>query len=108
VVDGFVYRKGSFGLIEALRRGETLIAPFESSGLFDATFLQLLRAGEESGTVDSMLLRLATYYELDVEIALAALTSVLEPILICALGAVIGTIVASIFLPLYSMIGNIK
>jgi len=108
VVEGFVYRSGLRAINEALGRGETLVSPFEASGLFDATFLQLLRAGEESGTVDAMLLRLALYYELDVETALSALTTILEPLLICALGAAIGTIVASIIIPLYSMIGNIQ
>ncbi|MGA8533591.1 MAG: type II secretion system F family protein [Candidatus Tumulicola sp.] len=108
VVEGFVYRDGLRRIVDALRRGETLVSPFEASALFDATFLQLLRAGEESGSVDAMLLKLANYYELDVETTLGALTSVLEPVLICALGAAIGTIVASIILPLYSMIGNIQ
>ncbi len=108
VVEGFVYRHGLNGITAALRRGEALAAPFEASALFDATFLQLLRAGEESGTVDAMLLRLASYYELDVESALSAITSVLEPLLVCALGIAIGTIVASIIIPLYSMIGNIQ
>lgn len=108
VLDGFVYRRGLERVVDALRRGETLGSPFASSGLFDATFLQLLHAGEESGAVDVMLLRLATAYELDVEMTLAALTSVIEPLLICVLGAAIGTIVASILIPLYSMIGAIK
>jgi type IV pilus assembly protein PilC len=108
VVEGFAYRDGLRGVSEAIRRGETLVAPFEASGLFDATFLQLLRAGDESGSVDAMLLRLAQYYELDVETALSTLTTILEPFLICALGAAIGTIVASIIIPLYSMIGNIQ
>lgn len=103
-----VYRRGLRAVDDALRRGDALTAPFEASGLFDPTFLQLLRTGEESGTVDAMLLRLAAHYDADVEATLAGLTAVLEPILICALGATIGTIVASIIIPLYSMIGNIQ
>jgi type II secretory pathway component PulF len=108
VVDGVVYRRGLDATHHALRRGETLTSAFAASGLFDATFLQLVRAGEESGGLDAMLLRLAGYYELDVETALATLTTVLEPALICTLGIVIGTIVASIIIPLYTMIGNIQ
>jgi type IV pilus assembly protein PilC len=108
VLNDRIYRHGIEAIVEALGRGETLAAPFASSGLFDPTFLQLLRAGEESGNVDAMLLRLATAYELDVETGLATLTSILEPLLICVLGAVIGTIVASILIPLYSMIGAIR
>jgi type IV pilus assembly protein PilC len=108
VVEGFVHRHGLRSVVESLRRGDTLVFSLEASGLFDATFLQLLQAGEESGTVDDMLFRVARYYELDVETALGSLTSILEPLLICALGAAIGTIVASIIIPLYSMIGNIQ
>ena len=108
VADSLVYRNGLRGFATALRRGETLVAALESSRLFDATFMQLVRAGEEGGALDSMLLRVARHYALDVETALAALTSILEPILICVLGAAVGTIVASIIIPLYSMIGSIK
>jgi type IV pilus assembly protein PilC len=108
VVEGPTYRHGVRGIVAALRRGEALVGPFEASGLFDATFLQLLQAGEESGSVDDMLFRVARYYDLDVESALTALTSALEPLLICTLGIVIGSIVASIIIPLYSMIGNIQ
>jgi type IV pilus assembly protein PilC len=108
VVEGFVHRHGLRGVVDSLRRGDTFVSSLEASALFDATFLQLLQAGEESGTVDDMLFRVARYYELDVETALGSLTSILEPLLICALGAAIGTIVASIIIPLYSMIGNIQ
>jgi len=108
VVEGFTYRHGLRTVIEALRRGNTLAGSFEASGLFDITFLQLLRAGEESGTVDDMLFRIARHYEVDVEASLSSLASIIEPLLICVLGAAIGTIVASIIIPLYSMIGNIQ
>ena len=77
----------------------------ERSALFDGLFQQLVRVGEETGTLDLMLVRVAEYYELDVETAIAALGSVLEPVLIIALGALVGLIVASILVPLYSMIG---
>jgi type IV pilus assembly protein PilC len=108
VVDSLVYRKGLRSFVNALRRGDTLLSALESSALFDPTFLQLVRAGEEGGALDTMLIRLARHYELDVETSLTTLTSILEPVLICILGAAVGTIVASIIIPLYSMIGSIK
>lgn len=108
VVPSQVYRRGLRDIGDALKRGETLTAPFEASGLFDPTFLQLLQTGEESGSVDAMLLRLAAHYDADVDAMLTGLTAIMEPFLICALGATIGTIVASILIPLYSMIGNIQ
>lgn len=108
VVDASAYRHALREVLPALHGGEPLAPPFERTRLFDATFLQLVRAGEESGSIDAMLLRVAHHYETDVESALAGFTAVLEPILICVLGAAIGTIVASIIIPLYSMIGNIQ
>jgi type II secretory pathway component PulF len=108
VVQSAVYEQALHQLLAALKRGETLVGALEATGAFDPTLLQLVLAGEESGTLDEMLLRLAHAYESQVETALSTLSSVIEPALICALGAVIGTIVASVIIPLYAMIGSIK
>ncbi|MHB8147630.1 MAG: type II secretion system F family protein, partial [Vulcanimicrobiaceae bacterium] len=70
--------------------------------------LQLVRVGEETGSLDVMLIRLAEWYELEVETAVVALGNALEPTLIIVLGAIVGTIVSSILIPLYSIIGSIK
>ena len=108
VMENLVYKRGSTGIAEALHRGDSLYEALAGAELFDATFLQLVRAGEESGSLDAMLLRLAEYNEIDVETSLATIGSVLEPALICILGGIIGTIVASVIVPLYSMIGSIR
>jgi type IV pilus assembly protein PilC len=108
VIDNSLYRDGMVAIAESLRQGDPVSEPIERSGLFEPLFVQLTRAGEETGTLDAMLLRLAEYYELDVETAIAALGSILEPLLIIVLGAVVGTIVGSILVPLYSVIGSIK
>jgi type IV pilus assembly protein PilC len=71
-------------------------------------FLQFVRVGEETGALDAMLLRLADYYDVDVEAALSSLASLLEPAMIVVLGGAVGFIVSSIFIPLYSLIGNMK
>ncbi len=103
-----VYSRFTRELAGALREGTSMAAALERSSLFDGLFLQLVRVGEETGALDGMLMRIADYYELDIETAIAALGSVVEPILIIGLGAVVGFIVASILIPLYSMIGSIK
>lgn len=107
-VVGPAHRRCLESVIASLRCGEGLVDPFHRSGLFDATFAQLLRSGEESGAIDAMFVRIARFYESDVETSLLALTSILEPVLICTLGLAVGTIVASIIIPLYTMIGNIQ
>lgn len=91
-----------------LREGHAMTVPLERSHLFDPIFLQLVRVGEETGTLDAMLVRVAEYLEVDVESAIAALGSIVEPVLILILGTVVGTIVASVLIPLYSVIGSIK
>jgi len=108
VIDNAVYSRLTRDLSAALREGTSIAVALEQSSLFEGLFLQLVRVGEETGTLDAMLLRIADYYELDVETAVAALGSVIEPILMIALGALVGVIVASILIPLYSMIGSIK
>ena len=98
--------------VEALRRslfeGSSIAPALEASGLYDSFFVQLVRVGEETGTVGEMLLRIADYYELEVEAALQQLGTALEPVLIVVLGGIVGTIAAAIFIPLYSLIGSIK
>jgi len=108
VLENAVYTLFARDLAAALREGTPIAQAMERSSLFEGVFLQLVRVGEETGTLDAMLLRIADYYELDVETAVAALGSVVEPLLIVGLGAIVGIIVASILIPLYSMIGSIK
>ena len=108
VVDSAVYEDCIRTVSAALSMGHPIAKPLEESGLFDGLFLQLVRVGEETGSLDAMLLRVATYYELDIEMSIATLGSVIEPLLIVVLGSIVGTIVASILIPLYSIIGSIK
>jgi type IV pilus assembly protein PilC len=92
----------------ALREGDSLTAPLMRSSLFDPLVVALIGVGEETGLVDDMLLRVAAYFESDVEAALATLGATLEPALIAGLGLVVGFIVFSVFIPLYSLIGSVS
>jgi type IV pilus assembly protein PilC len=92
----------------ALREGEPLTAPLMDAKLFDPMFLALVHVGEETGLVDEMLFKIAEYFESDVEAAIATLGAVIEPALIVFLGGVVGFIVFSIFIPLYSLIGSVS
>ena len=93
---------------QGLEEGHAMSARFQESGLFDPLFVQLVRVGEETGTLDAMLVRVADYLDVDVESGIAALGSVVEPLLLIVLGAAVGTIVASVLVPLYSVIGSIR
>jgi len=92
----------------SLREGEPLTAPLMDAKLFDPLFVALVHVGEETGLVDEMLFKIAEYFESDVETAIATLGAVIEPALIVFLGGVVGFIVFSIFIPLYSLIGSVS
>jgi len=102
------YRSALEAVRSEISGGSGVAAPLLACGLFEPLFLQLLRVGEETGALDAMLLRLAEYYELDVETTLASLSSLLEPAMILTLGGAVGFIVSAVFIPLYTLIGNIK
>lgn len=91
-----------------LREGAPVAESMERADVYDDLALALVRVGEETGALDEMLLRVAERYELDVETAVAAIAGIVEPCIIVFLGAIVGTIVGSILIPLYSMIGSIK
>jgi type IV pilus assembly protein PilC len=92
----------------ALREGDALTTPLAASGLFDPLALTMIGIGEETGQIDEMLLKVAAYFESDVEAAIATLGAVIEPALIGALGLVVGFIVFSVFIPLYALIGSVS
>jgi len=102
-----LYRSVLLGCGIALRAGEPLSAPLTQSRAFDPLFLALVRVGEETGSLDDMLVKSAEYFESDIESALAVLSATIEPLLVIVLGAIVGTIVFSVFLPLYSLIGSL-
>jgi type II secretory pathway component PulF len=101
------YQRALSQVSDSLRRGEGMHRALQETALFDPLTLALVGVGEESGSLDSMLLAAANYLDVEVEAAITALVSVLEPALIGAVGVVVAFIVFSIFLPLYGLIGSI-
>jgi type IV pilus assembly protein PilC len=91
----------------ALREGEALTPPLAASGIFDPMLIALIGVGEETGMLDVMLPKAAEYFESDVAAAIATLGAVIEPALIAVLGVIVGLIVYSVFIPLYSLIGSV-
>jgi type IV pilus assembly protein PilC len=108
VVSGGAHCRSLLELQQCLSEGSSVSEPLARTGLYEPMFLQMLRVGEETGALDSMLLRIADYYDVDVETALTSLGSLLEPALILVLGGAVGFIVSAIFIPLYTLIGNMK
>lgn len=92
----------------SIREGESIAIPLQASGLFPPMVVQMTAVGEETGTLDSMLQKVADFYDAEVDTTLAQLTSILEPLLIIFLGFVVGFIVLSFYMPLYTLITGIK
>lgn len=93
---------------ESIREGESIAAPMGASGMFPPMVTQMVAVGEETGNLDAMLSKIADFYDTEVDYLLSSLTSMLEPIMIVAMGGIVGFIVISVFLPLYQLIGQLK
>jgi type IV pilus assembly protein PilC len=87
----------------SIREGETIAEPLNRSGIFPPMVIQMISVGESTGALDSMLSKIADFYDDEVDIAVANLTSLLEPFLMIFLGIVIGGIVISMYLPIFNM-----
>jgi len=91
----------------AIREGERIGDPLAKSGLFPPMVVQMIAIGEETGSLDAMLNKVADFYESEVEATLQSLTAALEPVMIVMLGGIVGFIVISMFLPLIAVINNL-
>ncbi len=87
----------------SIREGETISEPLGRSGLFPPMVIQMISVGESTGALDSMLSKIADFYEDEVDVAVGNLTSLLEPLLMVFLGVVIGGVVISMYLPIFQM-----
>ena len=87
----------------SIREGETIAEPLGRSGQFPPMVIQMISVGESTGALDSMLSKIADFYEEEVDIAVGNLTSLLEPFLMIFLGVVIGGVVISMYLPIFQM-----
>lgn len=91
-----------------IERGETISAPLRATGVFPTMVSQMIGAGESTGSLDTMLGKIAEFYEEEVDVAVAGLLTILEPILIAFLGVVVGGIVISMYMPLFELISQLS
>ena len=87
----------------SIREGETIAEPLNRAGIFPPMVIQMISVGESTGALDSMLSKIADFYEDEVDVAVGNLTSLLEPLLMCFLGVVIGGVVIAMYLPIFQM-----
>jgi type IV pilus assembly protein PilC len=93
---------------ESIREGDTIAEPLRESRLVDEMVTNMVEVGEETGDLDSMLYKIADFYDEEVDIAVKSLISLLEPIMIIVLGGIIGTIVVALFLPMLGLLEGLS
>ncbi len=91
----------------AIAEGDTITGPLRESGVFPPMVTQMIAVGEKTGGLDEMLGKIADFYDEEVDEAVTALTSVIEPIIIVFMGIVIGGILIAMYLPMFDIIGKI-
>ena len=92
---------------KSIEEGKTIAGPLEETTVFPSMVVQMISVGEQTGALDTMLSKIADFYEDEVDEAVANLMALLEPILILFLGVMIGGIVISMYMPMFSLIGKI-
>lgn len=93
---------------DAIQTGSTLAKPLEETKVFPPMVSQMIAIGEETGALDEMLNKIADFYDTEVEAAVDSLTSLMEPLMIVGVGGMVGSIVVGMYLPIFSIIQNIK
>jgi type IV pilus assembly protein PilC len=91
----------------SIERGETISAPLKETGVFPPMVAQMIGVGEATGALDTMLAKIADFYEEEVDVAVAGLLTLLEPIMIAVLGVVVGGIVIAMYLPIFDLISKL-
>jgi type IV pilus assembly protein PilC len=103
-----VIEKALLGVRKALESGRNLADPLKESEVFPGMVTQMIGVGEQTGAMDAMLQKIADFYEDEVDAAVKDLLSALEPMMIVFLGVVVGGIVISMYLPLFTLIGQLS
>jgi type IV pilus assembly protein PilC len=93
---------------DAVKEGESMVAPLDASKIFPAMVISMVEVGEETGQLPEMLLKIADVYDDEVDTAVEGLTSMLEPAIMAFLGVVVGGLVIAMYLPIFELADNIK
>jgi type IV pilus assembly protein PilC len=93
---------------KSIERGETIAEPLKQTGVFPPMVCQMVGVGEATGALDTMLSKIADFYEEEVDTAVAGLLTLLEPLMIAFLGVVVGGIVIAMYLPIFSLISKLS
>ncbi|APR82319.1 Type IV fimbrial assembly protein PilC [Minicystis rosea] len=102
VEEGLLYTRAR------ISEGKNMAEPLTEINVFPGMVVQMVAVGEQTGALDTMLNKIADFYEDEVDVAVAALTSLLEPLLMVIVGAMVGTVLIAMYLPIFDLAGKIK
>lgn len=103
-----VYEQAILDAAEAVKNGDQLSTVIEKNPLFPSIVAQMLSVGEETGQTDKVLVKVADFYEEEVDVAIDGLSAIIEPVMIVIMGTMVGLIAASVMLPIAGLAQNIK
>jgi type IV pilus assembly protein PilC len=93
---------------QSIAGGETIAGPLQSSGVFPPMVISMISVGEQTGGLDEMLTKIADFYDAEVDVAVSALLSLMEPVMIVVLGVIVGGMVVAMYLPIFDMVNAIQ
>ena len=102
-----IIEEAIFTTRKSIERGETIAAPLRQTAVFPPMVVQMIGVGEATGALDTMLGKIADFYEEEVDVAVAGLLTLLEPLMIAFLGGVVGGIVIAMYLPIFDLISKL-
>jgi type IV pilus assembly protein PilC len=103
-----IIETGIMNVRQAISEGKNMAEPLSATGVFPDMVVQMIAVGEQTGALDQMLNKIADFYEEETDVAVAALTSALEPIMMVGVGGMVGVVLVAMYLPIFSLAGNIK
>ena len=93
---------------QSIAGGETIAGPLQTSGVFPPMVISMISVGEQTGGLDDMLTKIADFYDSEVDVAVSALLSLMEPIMIVVLGVIVGGMVVAMYLPIFDMVNAVQ
>lgn len=108
VSNNIVVERALHRVSESVRKGESIAAPLERENVFPTMVAQMIAVGEDAGSMELMLERIAVFYDNEVEASTEALTSLIEPLLIGFLGVVVGGMIVALYLPIFQISSLVK
>ncbi len=98
---------GIYKTLESISGGQTIADPLRATGVFPPMVIQMIAVGERTGGLSEMLIKISDFYDDEVDAAVDALTSMIEPLVIVVLGSIIGGVLVAMYLPMFEMAGNV-